>query len=383
MDEKKGGFQTVYEAQDAGMLAFDASAELADEISACLQLVKQLQHDFRDDEGIVSGLKQLETQLHTLRFSKEPAEAVKQKLEALMQVQVAGQKTIRLDAFRKKASKPVESAQDYAERIKRLIKNTRANILLLLAASGSDDNLTQLLNDLIGFKVEVSHAELKARMESLAKDPRLGHYNKKKRAFLVEWLKPFKAKLGNVDIESMSEERLMEAARQVESIRSVELKAMAKVTLDNNREPFRAYNRTIHPVMNGRSADFWGSQEVRDEFIAMMNKLITRFSFNLEDRFLLFRTEDDGFAYLVGFADEALEHAVELKDGKYGLTPHLKVFLNRGGEFQEIVAGNYKVNRAAYYRALKTAVVPFFVAMAPLLDITLSDALKSAFDMWT
>jgi len=174
----------------------------------------------------------------------------------------------------------------------------------------------------------------------------------------------------------------MEAARQVESIRSIELKELAKVTLDNNRDAFRIYNREIHPVMNGKSADFWGSQEVRDEFIAIMNKLITRFSFNLEDRFLLFRTDDDGFVYLAGFADEALEHAVELKDGKYGLTPHLKVFLNRGGTFQEIVAGNYKVNRTAYYRALKTAVVPFFAAIAPLLDMQLSDDLKNAFDMW-
>jgi hypothetical protein len=59
------------------------------------------------------------------------------------------------------------------------------------------------------------------------------------------------------------------------------------------------------------------------------------------------------------------------------------VFLNRGGDYQEIVAGNYQVNKQAYYRALKTAVVPFFAAMAPLLDIQLSDALKSAFDMWT
>jgi hypothetical protein len=379
--EKKGGIQTQYEAEDAGVLSFDAATELASEISGCLELVKQLQVDFKADAAIVSGLKELETKLQTLRFSKEPTEAIRSKLEALMIVPVAGDKTIRLDAFRKKASKPVDSADAYLDRVKRLIRNTRSNILLLLASQPGDDKLTQLLNELINFKLDVPHAELKAKMDALAKNPTLIHYNTRKRAFLVEWLKPFQAKLGEA-IESMTEERLMEAARQVESIRSVELKTIAKVMLDNNREPFRIYNREMHPVMNGKSADFWGSQEVRDEFIAIMNRLITRFSFNLEDRFLLFRTEDDGFVYLAGFADEALEHAVELKDGKYGLTPHLKVFLNRGGSYQEIVAGNYKVNRAAYYRALKTAVVPFFAAIAPLLDMTLSEDLKTAFDMW-
>ena len=379
--EKKGGIQTQYESQDAGVLAFEAANEVATEISACIDLVKQLQTDFKADAAIVNGLKELDAKLQTLRFSKEPTEAVKSKLEALMIVPVAGDKSIRLDAFRKKASKPVDSAEAYLDRVKRLIKNTRSNILLLLAAQPGDDKLTQLLNELINFKIDGTHAELKERMEALAKNPTLTHYNTRKRAFLVEWLKPFQSKLGEA-IETMTEERLMEAARQVESIRGIELKSIAKVTLDNNREPFRIYNREMHPVMNGKSADFWGSQEVRDEFIAIMNRLITRFSFNLEDRFLLFRTEDDGFVYLAGFADEALEHAVALKDGKYGLTPHLKVFLNRGGTYQEIVAGNYKVNRAAYYRALKTAVVPFFAAIAPLLDMTLSEDLKSAFDMW-
>ena len=380
--EKKGGFETVYDGAAAGVLTFEAGTALADEVSACLQLVKQLQTDFKDDAAIVTGLKQLEGDLHTLRFSKEPADKVRQKLDALMQLPVSGEKTIRLDAFRKKASKPVDGAQEYQERVKRLVKNTRANILLLLAAAGSgDDKLTQLLNELIQFNPEQPFAELKARMEALAKNPLLVHYNQKKRAFLVEWLKPYQAKLGD-KIEQMTEERLMEAARQVESIRSMVLKELAKVVLESNREPFKAYNRTMQPVMNGKTVDFWGTQEVRDEFIAIVNKMLTRFSFNLEDRFLLFRTEDGGFMYLVGFADEAVENAIELKDGKYGVTPHLKVFLSRGGQLQEIVAGNYKVNRAAYYRALKTAIVPFFSAMAPLLDVTLSEELKSAFDMW-
>lgn len=378
---KKATIETEYESQDAGLLTFDVAGELAAEIAASLDLVKQLQVDFQADPAIVSGLKEVEIKLQALRFSKEPPEAQRSKLEALMTVPISGEKTIRLDAFRKKASKPVASTEAYLDRVKRLVRNTRNNILLLLASKPGDDPLTQLLNELINFKFDGDPAELKARMDALAKNPTLAYYNTRKRAFLVEWLKPFQAKLGE-PIESMSEERLMEAARQVESIRSVDLKEIAKITLDNNREPFRAYNREIHPIMNGRSADFWGSPEVRDEFIAIMNRLITRFSFNFDDRFLLFRTDDEGFMYLAGFADEALENPIALKDGKYGLTPHLKVFLNRGGTYQEIVAGNYKVNRAAYYRALKTAVVPFFVALAPLLDIELSDALKSAFDMW-
>src|SRR5579863_4025365 len=200
--DKKASIQTQFEAQDAGMLSFDAANELVSEISVCIDLVKQLQTDFKDDEAIVSGLKELDAKLQTLRFSKEPVEAMRSKLEALMVVPVAGEKTIRLDAFRKKASKPVASNEAYLDRVKRLVRNTRSNILLLLAAQPGDDKLTQLLNDLINFKFDRPHEAIKAEMEALSKNPVLLHYNTRKRAFLVDWLKPFQAKLGEA-IESM------------------------------------------------------------------------------------------------------------------------------------------------------------------------------------
>ena len=114
----------------------------------------------------------------------------------------------------------------------------------------------------------------------------------------------------------------------------------------------------------------------------LINKLIARFSFNLQDRFLLFKTADGGFLYLVGFADEAFDNPVQLEGGKLGLFPHMKVFLKRGEDYQEIQPGNYTVNKQAYFRTLKTAVVPFFTSVAPMLEHTLSQDIKSAFDMW-
>ena len=114
-----------------------------------------------------------------------------------------------------------------------------------------------------------------------------------------------------------------------------------------------------------------------------MNKMISRFSLNLDDRFLLFKTRDEGFAYLIGFADEAFGQVVEIKEGQLGIYPHLKVFLKGGqGEYSEIQPEAYAGNNSAYYKALRTSVVPFLSSMAVMLELPLSSDIKEAFDMW-
>ena len=107
------------------------------------------------------------------------------------------------------------------------------------------------------------------------------------------------------------------------------------------------------------------------------------FSLTLEDRFLLFKSKDGGFCYLVGLADDAFDEAAELKDGRLGIYPHLKVFLKMGdGHYAEIQKESYGKNSAAYFHALKTAVVPFLTSTAVMLEHTLSKELREAFDMW-
>jgi hypothetical protein len=256
------------------------------------------------------------------------------------------------------------------------------NLTLLLITWPDDEILQNFLADLKGTDMKAGYDAVKERMGTVGKGPQLWHYNQKKKTFLMDWLKPFQKELGK-PIEAMTEEQFQDALRQVEAIREKQLVDSGALVVEKDRDPYRAHNLTMHPVLNGKHSDFWGEKAVRDEFIALINRLITRFSFNLQDRFLLFRTQDGGFLYLVGFAEEAFEAMVGLDEGKLGLFPHMKVFLKRGNEYQEINPANYTVNKQAYFRALKTAVVPFFTAVAPMVEHTLSAELKTAFDTWT
>ncbi|MCH9046432.1 MAG: hypothetical protein IIA40_10030 [SAR324 cluster bacterium] len=382
MSEKNSTFTTHYSSADAGTLAFDRNEAVEGEILACLEIVRQIRADYKGNPQIESGLQGIESRLQNLRASKAPAEEVRKGLEELMQVPLGEDKSLRLEAFRKSAAKgAVASEEAYVTQVRKMVKNTLNNAALLMLNYPEDPVLTRFVEALRGLDLK-DYRSLRYRMAEIGKSPQLWHYNDKKKAFLMEWLKPYLAQLDK-PIEQMSEEEFQAALKKVERLRETRLEEMTHMMVDSDREPFRVYNHKMNPLINGRDETFWGGAEVRDEFIALMSKLISRFSFTLEDRYLIFRTKDGGFCYLIGFADEAFDLAITTKDGKLGLFPHLKVFVrNEADAYAEITMEFYNRNAKAYYSTLKTAVVPFLSASAVMVEQELSDTLKSAFDMW-
>jgi hypothetical protein len=380
----KGAFTTVYESEDAGTMAFTRREEVAADVANYLEVVEQLKKDFAQEPAVVEGLREVQAKLGALRVATDPEEELRKKLQSLIEVPIGEDKTLRLDAFRKKAAETrLEDDEAYRARVARLVRNTEGNVAHLLLNWPEDNILQRFLKDIEELELKGDIRALKLRMEEFSKSPHLWHYNEKKKAFLVEWLKPYQEYFGK-PIDELTEEELQASIQKVEELRDTKLEEMASLVLENDRAPFRVHNRTMHPIMNGKSTDFWGTSEVRDEFIKLLNKMITRFSLNLEDRFLLFTTSDGGFCYLVGFADEAFTDAVERKDGTLGIYPHLKVFLSdEKGHFREVAQEAYGRNSAAYYRALKTAVVPFLSSMGVMVEHVLSNDLRKAFDMWT
>ncbi len=380
---KSGSFSTVYEAEDAGMLTLDRRKDIEAEVASYVAVIGQLREDFKQEPEVVEGLREIEKQLGALRISKEPEEEVRKKLAALVHVPLAEGKELRLDAFRRKAAKStLADPAEYVARVKQLVRNTEGNLTQLLLTWPEDSILQKFHQDIENLNLEGTQPEVKIQMEALAKSPQLWHYNQKKKDFLLEWLRPFQEYFGK-PVEELTEEDIQAAVQKVEKLRETALEEMTNMVPEPERSPFRVHNRRMHPIMNGKNRDFWGSNEVRDEFIALLNKLLTRFSLTLEDRFLLFKSKDGGFCYLAGLADDAFDEATELKDGRLGIYPHLKVFLKMGdGHYAEIQKESYGKNSAAYFRALKTAVVPFLTSIAVMLEHTLSKELREAFDMW-
>jgi hypothetical protein len=381
MSEKKTDFPSLYTSSAAGTLAFERNA-LDGEIAACLQIVRQIRSDYKDHPQVTEGLQGIEDKLLELRISKAPQARLREELDGLMHVPL-GEQHLRLEAFRKSSTQAkVGSEAEYVAQVKKMVRNTVNNAALLLLHHPDDPVLTRLLDELKGLALE-DYTHLHRRMVAFGKSPQLWQYNEKKKAFLVEWLKPFQGQLGK-PIAEMSEEEFQAALRKVEGLRNTRLEEMTHLMVDADRAPFRVHNRTMNPLVNGKDETFWGGAEARDEFLALLNKLITRFCFNLDDRYLIFRTKDGGFSYLVGFSDEAFEQSVVTQDGKLGLYPHLKVFIKGNDEqYSELTMELYNRNPKLYYDALKTSVVPFLRAAAIMVETELSPTLKGAFDMWT
>ncbi|MDH4248545.1 MAG: hypothetical protein OEW39_12105 [Deltaproteobacteria bacterium] len=373
---------TQYTDQRRGVLAFDPNAPVEADIHTYLEVVRQVSKDFSADQTIVDGLREIETELQALRLSSAPEVEIRAKLEKLMQVPIGQGKTLRLDSFRKTAVKSqMANLGEYRDQVRKMVRNTRNNIAMLLLLTPADGILKKFLEDLNGLNLEDING-LRIRMSTMGQSPQLWHYNKRKKSFLSDWLRPFQELLGK-PIEQMTEEEFQDALKQVEDLRQTKLEEMTNLELVKDRAPYRGFNRIMNPVMNGRDEDFWGSPEIRDEFVHFINLLILRFSFSLEERFLIFRTNTKSFTYLVGFSDDAFDKAVTLQEGKVGLYPHLKVLMStKDGEFKEITLDAFNRNTKAYYSTLRTAVVPFLTSAALLTETHLSDNIKQAFDMW-
>ena len=381
--DKKSDFSTMYDAPDAGTLAFDGQSDIGGDIDAYLDIIRQLKKDYRGKAEIVNGLDEVEVKLNALRISRDSPEEVQKKLASLTRIPFGENQSLDLAAFRKKSGQgKFEVEDDYLAHVAKLIRNTTGNLNQLLLFDPGDGILQRFLKKLDELGNQKDFKTLRREMIALGKSPQLWHYNEKKKNFLAEWLRPFQEALGQ-PIDGMSSEELIEALKKVEGLRDTRLEEMTNLTQEKNRDPFRAFNRDMHPNMNGNNKEFWGGSEIRDEFIGLMTKIISRFAFNLDDRFLLFKTRDGGFCYLIGFSDEALNNSVELEDGRVALYPHLKVFLKgKEDHYAEITREAYHGDNSAYYRALKTSVVPFLTAIAVMVEFELSREIKRAFDMW-
>ena len=381
-EEKKPTVRPKFESSSAGTLAFEVNLPLEKKISSCIELVVQLRKDYEGQTGITEGLEGIESELRELRVSKSSEEEIHTRLESLMEVSLGEGKTIRLDAFRQSAAQSsLKSEEDYVTQVGRMLRNTRNNVAMLMLQDQDDEVLTGFMRNLEAI-TETDYKPLKSLMGELAKSPELSHYNEKKKSFLADWLRPFQDML-DLPIDQMTEEEFQEALGKVEELRNNKLEEMTHMMVESDRKPFYRHNRTMSPLINGKDDTFWGGPEVRDEFLELMNRLITRFSFSLEDRFLIFRTKERGFTYLFGFADEAFDEGITTADGKISLCPHLKVFLQlRADEYSELTLEMYNRNAKAYYSSLKTAVVPFLQSAATMVETELSEDIKRAFDMW-
>ncbi|MDH4120193.1 MAG: hypothetical protein OEV94_00595 [Deltaproteobacteria bacterium] len=380
---KKSPFETIYETAQEGTLSFQRQEALDPEILAVLSLVEQLKEDLSADPVVAEGLAQLEVKLQALRTAGGPVEEVRKKLNELMEVRAGQGKTFRLEAFRKtSASGKLATAEDYTARVHKLIDNTLANLAHLLAAWPNDTILQHLVRNLRGYRQIREFQPLKQNMDELGKSPGLWYYNDKKRQFLLDWLKPFQEYLDQ-PVEKLNADGLAQAMKKVDALRERRLKELTHLMVIEDTAPYRAHNHASHPVMNGQKADFWGSNLARRDFVDLINQVIHQFRFDLDNRFLMFASKDGEFAYLVGFADDAILESQALKDGTLAIFPHLKVFVkDSGGAYKELEPQGFEKDPAQYFKTLKTAVVPFLAAVAKMTGKDVSPSLREAFDMW-
>ncbi|MBF0277684.1 MAG: hypothetical protein HQM13_07840 [SAR324 cluster bacterium] len=376
-------FETYFNKEDSGKVVFEAREDCLEEIDKHLNLIENLKKSEDIAEELLPALGEIHYQIQSLKYSDIPLAEVKKKINQYSRVPLGDGKFMHLSSFLGSTGeqKVVKSEEEYLAQVQKMVENTKANLTNLMIFKEDDEHLKGFAEELDLMDGSHDFKSVKTRMEHLAMSGIIKHYNQVKLEFLRNWLAPFEEQLGK-PIAQMSSDEVQKALGKVENLKKQQLEDIGMRMNPELFDDFRPYNRTMHELMNGDNADFWGFPQQRDEFVELIKKIINRFSFKLEKHYLIFQSADKKMAYLVGFPDTAYEGKKELKGSKIGLIPHLKVFFaGKDGNFKELTRDQLEKS-SEYYRVLKTAVVPFLASLATIVETPLSQEFKDAFDMW-
>ena len=378
-----GQIKTYFQKEDSGKIVFEERQDCLEEIDKYLTMIENLVKAEDIDEALIPSLQEIHYQIQSLKYSNIPLAEVKKKIATYSRVPLGDDKFMHLSSFLSSTGeqKIVKTEEAYLAQVQKMVENTKANLTNLLIFKEEDEHLKGFADELEVIDGSRNYQSVKTRMEHLTMSGIIKHYNKVKLEFLRNWLAPFEEQLGQ-SIATMSANEIQSALTQVEGLKKQELDDIGMRLNPELFDDFRPYNRTMHELMNGENADFWGFPDQRDEFVELIKKIINRFSFKLENHYLIFQSADKQFAYLVGFPDTVYDGKKQMKGGKVGLIPHLKVFFaSDDGSFKELDKGGFEKS-SEYYRILKTAVVPFLASLSMIVDAPLSQGFKDSFDMW-
>lgn len=383
MADNKTRFETYYAKEDSGKVVFQERTDGLEEIEKYLKLIDEIKKSDDIDEALHPSLDEIHFQIQSLRYSDIPLAELKKKIAKYSRVPLGDGKFLHLSSFLASTGeqKVVKTEEEYLAQVDKMIQNTKSNLANLLIFKEEDAHLTGFFDELKHIEGNKDYNEVKMRMEHLTMSGIIKHYNKIKLDFLKSWLAPFEEKLGK-KVDMMSPKEIQAALTKVDGLKKQELEQIGLKMNSDKFDEFHPYNRSMHELMNGQTTDFWGFPEYRDEFVDLVKKIINRFSFKLERHFLIFESADQKMAYLMGFPSDLFETKKDLKGGKIGFSPHLKIFFaSEKGTYKEFTQESVE-KPADYFRTLKTAVVPFLSSMSMIVDFELSQDFKQAFDMW-
>ena len=380
---QSSSFKTQYSTEDSGKVLYDERTNGIDEIEKLIAIIDQVLANPKITDEITKTVNELKYRVEALRFSDMPLDELHEKIKSYSRIKIGSEKFIPLSSFIKKGQSVVVSSQDeYLQQIEKMRKNTISNLNNLLIFEEGDPTLESLFNLLNDLENQQEVSLVKEQMAKIKADGMIKHYDQIKFNFLQKWLEPFQAKFKK-PVAEMDFQEVQHVLQQVQDLKKRSLAQIGIKLVADNHDSFAAYNCQMHPIMNGEKTDFWGLPEYRDEFIALVKQVINYFSFKLENRYLIFQSEDQTFTYLLGFPDDVLEKQKKMKTGKIGMIPHLKVFFGSGdNNFKELNKADLE-KPAEFYRILKTSVVPFLVGVAKIIEFDLSQGFRDAFEMWS
>ncbi len=379
MGQQFGVMQTLYESREKKGIKLEFNAEAANEIETYLTTLEEMTEAYKDNSDIIRGLNDLKAKAKACLISHLDEKEIIESIRKLTSIEGPGGKKIDIKSFHEAKSQQIADVDVFKQRTIKRINQTIKNGISLLQWDANNKDLEGFLKDMKQIDLNLSGQDLDKKVKELIKSGGFDIYQKVKERFIKEWLLPFQEELGK-PIESLSQDEMQEAMKRMKIVMSQRMKE-GDLIIHPESDKFKEFNQSDHDMVNGNDKTFWLNDPLVDEFIAMTQAVLTRFTFLLDKQFLVFQFKSEPYLYLIGFSSEAFSSAEQSKDGTLLIAPHVKAIIQgKDGSYRELNKSKFD-SVGLYTDVLKDTLKPFFKALSEKIQFDLSKDFQRHFRM--
>lgn len=378
MAQQIGVIQTLYDSREKKGIKVKFNPQIAAEIETYLTGLEGLIETYKDKPEIVQGLSEVKVKANALLISNTPEDEIIGKIRKMTTVKGPDGRKMNITAFGKGKSLQVNDESVFKERTLKRLNQTIQNTMALMQWDSENKDLGGFLADLRNIDQNLSGRELDKLVKSIVNSEYFSAYQKSKEAYLREWLKPFQDELGK-PVESLTQEELQEAMKRMKIVMKQRLNE-GNLVIHPNSDDFKDFNAHDHDMVNGNEKSFWLNDLLIDEFINFTQAVLSRFTFLLDKKFLVFQFKNEPYLYLIGFSHDAFLNAEQSDDGSLLITPHAKPIMQRDKTYREVNKSGFP-SVGLYTDVLKDTLKPFLIALAEKIGFEFSKEFKMHFRM--
>ena len=360
----------LFSASGTPGVAVNLETERRSHASELLAGLEELMTRLQSDERLHAAATQLKTQLVDEFYTNGTPSPTLSKAFSLRGPNAS---QLPVEVFQEQAAQKV-NASEFQKRTRLKVRRTLATVRELQSAYPDRKELQELSSLLDDLDLDGSAAEMLQNVQELTKTGVFEQYLQAKQQFLSDWEQLQDTEHAESDPTPFTQEDLM-ATMHALHFQERRLVNHPEVIRYKDYRYFRRFNLACDPTVSSLHTDFWGSDELREQFIDFVQRV--RDNFLNPTPFFVFRFKDSFSYLLLGSPDEGL--LTSLAEQAEQAPVHAKILLRQSNYVFRELSAESQEDPSAFHNCFKEALRPFVDQFNVQLGLELPESFTQFF----